>query len=390
MKNILFIQHSSLLGGASNALVDILESLDKELYNAVVLCPTEGPIVDMIRALGIKVYIKKFGTLPNYAFQEMSISWDSLVRVLKFLVLLPISSYKIFKILMVEHIDMVCINSLLSIGCSLIPKLFNIPIIMHFREFPIMNRFGRFQHWLVKMVSAQIICASKAIRLRISPVIPDSSVIYDSVDTKEFDTARFGNSARKKWGIPDNRICIGMASPMCEEKGIFEFFKVAEVLLNSGRKCSFLYVGGFIKASDGELLLRQMGKSPHKSSFFFTGWVQDVPSALSVMDIVVFPNIKPEGFGKVVVEAGAMEKPVIASNLPPMDELILDGETGLLVEANNVDSFAEAIVFLIDNPTERKRLGINARKRVMRYFSKDTNIKKVLRTIDKVVNGICK
>jgi len=387
MKNILFIQHSPLLGGASNALVNILKALDKERYKAVVLCRAEGPTVDRIRDLGIKVYIKKFGTLSNYAFQEMSISWDSLVRIIKFLVLLPISSYTILKILIAERIHMVYINSLVSIGCSFIPKLLNIPIIMHFREFPIMNRFGRFQHWLAKRVSTQTICASEAIRLQVLSIIPDSLVVYDWVDTKEFNTGRFRNSKRKKWGISDDRKCIGMANQLYEAKGIFVFFDAANILLDQGRKCTFVYVGGFLNPLERERLICKIGKSPYKSSFLLIDWTQDVAAAFAAMDIVVSPNIKAEGFGKSVVEGGAMQKPVVASNLPPTDELIVDGETGLLVEANNAERLAETLEFLIGNSLERDRLGKNARRWINMHFSMGKNINRILETIDNISSG---
>lgn len=387
MKNILFIQHSPLFGGASNALVDILKSLDKERYKAVVLCLAEGPTIDRIRALGIKVYIKKFGTLPNYAFQEMSISWDSLIRIFKFLILLPISSLAILKILIAERIHLVYINSLVSIGCSFIPKLLGISIIIHFREFPIMNRFGRLQHRFAKRASTQIICASNAIRLQILPIIQDSLVIYDWVDMEGFDKGKSRNNTRIKWGISDNRICIGMVSAMSEAKGIFVFFDAANILLNQGRRCTFVYIGGFPNPLERERLLYMIDKSPYKSYFFITGWTYDVAAALAAMNIVVSPNIKAEGFGKTVIEAGAMQKPIVASNLPPIDELVVDGKTGLLVEANKAEGLAEAIEFLIDRPTERERLGKNARRWINMNFSMDKSINRILETMENVLSG---
>ena len=60
MKNILFIQPSSLVGGSSNALFDILQALDKTQYRPIVYCREDGPIVKNIERLGIKVYRQKF------------------------------------------------------------------------------------------------------------------------------------------------------------------------------------------------------------------------------------------------------------------------------------------------------------------------------------------
>lgn len=289
---------------------------------------------------------------------------------------------------MSERIDVVYINSLVSISCGFIPWLLNVPSVMHCREFPIMNRFGLFQHWLAKKTASQIVCASYAIRHQISTVIPDNLVIYDWVDTEEFYLKNVRKDLKTKWGISEELICIGMVGALCQSKGIFLLYEAANILLARERDCLFIYVGGFNKSLDRKLLLRKIHESGHYKSFILTGWTADVAAALATMDVVVCPNVKAEGFGKTIIEAGAMEKPVVASNIPPTDELVLNDETGLLVEANNVDKLVKAIEFLIDNPLERERLGKNARKWVMTHFPEEKSINAIIETIDNVSNKV--
>ena len=377
-----------MLGGASNALIDILKALDRKRFRPFVLCISDGLAADRIRDLGIKVYTEKFGCLPNFAHQQMTISWDSLIRILKFLVFFPIGNFTILKILVSERINVVYINSLVSISCGFIPWLLNVPSVIHFREFPIMNRFGLFQHWLAKKIASKIVCASYAIRHQISTVIPDNLVIYDWVDTEEFYLKNIRKDLKKKWRISEELICIGMVGALCQSKGIFLLYEAANILLARERDCSFIYVGGFNKPLDRKLLLCKIHQSGHYKSFILTGWTADVAAALATMDIVVCPNIKAEGFGKTIIEAGAMEKPVVASNIPPTDELVVNDETGLLVEANNVDKLVKAIEFLIDNPSERERLGKNARKWVMTHFPEKKSINAIIETLDNVSNKV--
>ncbi|HEC93174.1 MAG TPA: hypothetical protein ENI51_09315 [Candidatus Atribacteria bacterium] len=243
IKNVLFIQPSALLGGSSNALVDILLALPKSRYRPVVVCPGDGPIVKKVEDLGIKVYVIKYGTIHNNTFQKMSFSLDTFGRLAKFLILLPSSSYSIFKILIDENIDLVYLNSLVAIGCSYLPRLLGIPLIVHLREFPAMNCFSILQHYIVKRVSTEVICASKAIKEEISRIIPDSKVVYDWVDTELFDISKL--NLRKRFNFSgQSDIVVGMAASLCKEKGILVLFEAAQIILRQGYDYFFVFIGG--------------------------------------------------------------------------------------------------------------------------------------------------
>ena len=100
------------------------------------------------------------------------------------------------------------------------------------------------------------------------------------------------------------------------------------------------------------------------------GAVDDMPAAYLAADLVVAPSTAPESFGRAVIEACAMGRPVLASPLGATAETIIAGETGWLVEAGNPAAWAEAIKVALDlTPEARGRLGVRARTHAVTHYS---------------------
>jgi glycosyltransferase involved in cell wall biosynthesis len=107
----------------------------------------------------------------------------------------------------------------------------------------------------------------------------------------------------------------------------------------------------------------------------FLGWRSDVASALSAFDVFVFPSLN-EGMGKAVVEAMAMGKPVIASDVGGIPDLVVHGRSGLLVPPANSESLKNAILDLYGNPDKRKEMG-EAGKRTAAKYGVDAMVRKI-------------
>jgi glycosyltransferase involved in cell wall biosynthesis len=99
----------------------------------------------------------------------------------------------------------------------------------------------------------------------------------------------------------------------------------------------------------------------------FTGWIEDVPNVLSVMDIFCLPSLW-EAFGIVLVEAMAMRLPIVAANVEGIPEVMKDGETGILVPPQEPEALAAAIMKLLKDKTLAKQMGEAGRKRTERLF----------------------
>ena len=107
------------------------------------------------------------------------------------------------------------------------------------------------------------------------------------------------------------------------------------------------------------------------------GFQNDIVAFLSALDVFAITS-SSEGFGQVVVEAMAAAKPVVASKIAPLTEIIGDGETGLLVEPGDPTAFADAIVALLKNPIERERMGLRGRERVKKFFTAERMARQTL------------
>jgi len=132
------------------------------------------------------------------------------------------------------------------------------------------------------------------------------------------------------------------------------------LMAGSGELCSQL-----------EELTEQLDLTHHIA---FLGAIENrrVPEILKDVDIFVMPSTQ-EGFGVAAVEAQAMEIPVVATRVGGIPEVVLDGETGILVEPGNSEQLAQAILTLIENPTLRKQMGERGRKRALANYRWEDN-----------------
>ena len=115
-------------------------------------------------------------------------------------------------------------------------------------------------------------------------------------------------------------------------------------------------------------LRRQATEPDLAGRIIFAGERRDVPRLMAACDLFVLASLW-EGFGLVFLEAMAAGKPVVATRVSAIPEVVLDGETGLLVPPRNSDALAAAIVRLCEDPAERRRLGSNGYQRVRRHFT---------------------
>ncbi|MBI1359376.1 MAG: glycosyltransferase [Alphaproteobacteria bacterium] len=116
------------------------------------------------------------------------------------------------------------------------------------------------------------------------------------------------------------------------------------------------------------------------------GHCSDMPAAFALADIVIAPSREPEAFGRVAAEAGAMARPVVGSDIGGQREVIVQGETGLLVNPGHVNALAEAISSLLDRGAEgRAALGAAAQLRVREKFTTSALQRATLAVYDRLI-----
>jgi glycosyltransferase involved in cell wall biosynthesis len=131
-------------------------------------------------------------------------------------------------------------------------------------------------------------------------------------------------------------------------------------------------------------LLKLVQKKGLGEEVIFTGFQSDPLSYINVFDIFVLTSER-EGLPRVILESMLMGKPVVASRIPGVVELVIEGETGFLVPSKDPEAFAEKILTLIDDQELRKKMGEQGKKRILENFTMNKYIKGVEAVFEEVL-----
>lgn len=192
-----------------------------------------------------------------------------------------------------------------------------------------------------------------------------ASVIWNGsacgVNLKKFDYKKrqeLRRQIRQQLGLSENDVVFGYAGRITRDKGINELVD-AFVGAKGANKAKLLLIGDY--DNSGSMRTDVIGTIDKCESIKRVGWVKNVEQFYAAMDVFCSLSYR-EGFGLVVIEAGAMATPGIVSNVPGQVDTIIDGKTGILVEVKNVESIRKAIETFMVNTMLAGEMGINARK----------------------------
>jgi len=189
--------------------------------------------------------------------------------------------------------------------------------------------------------------------------------IRNGIDLKETPIHVERWHIRKGLGINPGAHVIGTVGRLTPVKGLPYLLMAARTLLNRGIQLSVLIVGDGGIRVDLEKQARDMGIS---ANVVFPGYREDTDELIRTMDIFVLPSLS-EGIPMALLEAMAVSRPIVASRVGGIPEVINDGVEGLLVEPKDVEGLAESCLLLIQSPDMARKMGEAARKRVEREFS---------------------
>jgi glycosyltransferase involved in cell wall biosynthesis len=199
--------------------------------------------------------------------------------------------------------------------------------------------------------------------------IDRSEHIYNGVDptvfspSVEFDRAK---QFREEIGVPYDATLIGSVGRFAPEKNFEMAIEGVGRLAERGR-CAYLVLIG--DGRERQNLEREAKRRGLSDRIIMPGVLDDVRPAISAFDIFVLPSRAVETFSNAALEAMAMARPVVLSNIGGAAEMVEHDESGYLFEVGNVDMFTDILIRLYDLPAERDRIGHAARRRVEEHFS---------------------
>lgn len=363
-QHILYISDSEALGGAEVYLRALLEHALAEGFRVSLLLPPREAtrrLVEAVQALGVQVLAAELAHRPGLRPSIVLGGWQLLRRlrpdIVHFNLPTPRASAEL----------------VLAAALAGVPRR-----IATFQLVTAVPHFGAASAWLRSLNrrlqyrtlqhAIAVSEANKRLLLHDFGLAPDRlSCIPNAVDTAHFAPQQADRSLRAQLGIPDQALVLAFAGRLVISKGL-ELLLSSMPMLWQAFPDTWLILAG---AGNMELSLRSQAAALERSEqIHFLGVVEDVRPLLASCDIVVQPSLA-EGLPFAVLEAMAMGRALVASDVGGIAEAVLHGQTGFVVPAGMAEPLATALQRLIADAELRKNMGQAGRARAVAYFSQD-------------------
>ena len=201
-------------------------------------------------------------------------------------------------------------------------------------------------------------------------------VVYNGVDLSKFVPPANRERAKREVDLPRNSLIVGVVAHLTAKKGHKWFLDAVAPLMKSFPALQILLLG---EGEERANLRQQVAALGLDERVTFAGFHPDVVPWMSAMDALVLPPISKEGFGRVLVEAGAMSIPVIGTDVGGIGEVIVPGETGFVIAPGDADALQTALSALLDDAELREKMGAAGRARALREFSQERMVEQTER-----------
>lgn len=197
-------------------------------------------------------------------------------------------------------------------------------------------------------------------------------IIYNGIETDLFHpNQKTREQIRRELQVTDEQSVIGTIGNLYPVKGHTYLVRAAAAVTQVFPESVFIIAGRGQLLEGLQTEARELGVEKH---IRFLGFREDVPALLQAMDIFVLPSLS-EGLPLSALEAMASGKPVVATRVGGVPEVVVDGETGFLVAPEDADDLAEKLVCLLKAPCLLQQLGAKGHEMVKERFSLDRMVK---------------
>lgn len=339
---LLVANFADRVGGGEESLLTLVRGLDRLCYLPFVLVPGEGEIARALRDLKIPV---KALALPPLR------PW-TVVAALR-------AHRQLRSLLAAWHIELVHAHgSRGALYAGLATRRLRIPVVWHAR---IADRDPMLDPLLLAL-SARVIAISQAVKDRFprSRHAEKVRVVYNGIDAEYWKPME---GAAPLHAVP-TILLVGRLSP---EKGQATLVRAAPLVIERIPTARFVLLGADSKG-EADRLRRLAQELSVSEAVEFRSWMADPRPAFQEADVVVLPS-RSEGFGRVLVEAACLGKPVVASRVGGIPEVVQDGQTGYLVPPDDPEALSERLLTLLGDRELRLRMGAAGRSHALARFA---------------------
>lgn len=376
MRRVLFVDHvNRILGGAEVNLVELLADAEaRRAWDVTVACSPDSPLDERIAALGVRRAPYQFGKSVN----ELRVVGRSfpLLGAVRGLRALHAAGTRLHEILRETGAEVAvsCTNKdhfAATAACrrSRAASVWWVNDILSADFFPAPARRGFC--WRARRGAARLAAVSEvARRALVDQGLPPELVttIHNGIPLERY-ACRERGALRRLIGAGDDEFLAGIVGRFTPWKGQDVVIRVARRWRDAGLKGRFLLIGrAFNEDEPFEKSLREAARGL-EGTVHFVPFQPDISAALSDLDVLLHASVKPEPFGRVVIEAMAVGVPVVVARAGGVPEIITDGRDGLLVPPGDEAAYVAALRSLAENPARRAALAAAGRRTVEERFT---------------------
>lgn len=365
--HIAFICFSSSFGGLELSTIQLAREFNSRMADCIVVVPPGTPLADQAGKYDLRAEFLK----PRLKYGDL---W---------------ASVRLARILKSHHIEIAVVMQSKDINIVAVTKLAypQLRLVFYQQMQSQVSKRDIFHTWIYSKLSLWI---SLTRRMKQEVVkhtrVPEEliRVIPLGKDTRLFDPRIHDQlEARKRYCLPLTKPIVGMLGRLDPQKGQEEFLRALPLVLEQRPDVCFVIAGDETSGEKGyKRYLINLGQELHLHEHVrFLPFTDDVPAFMAAIDIFVLPSYR-ETFGLVLIEAMAMEKPVIATDAGGVPEIVEDGRDALLVPPRDEKALAEAILLLLENSSLRRSLSKRARADVLKRFDSTHCLDQLVLSLD--------
>jgi len=390
---VLFIEHSIGVSGSTVSLCTLLRRLERRRYDPCVvfsraaqrehLLGSDAPATDsrvIVWRNGLK------STRIGRAFYRKALRLARPVRMLLtgllsildiVFVVVPYT-LQLYRLARQRRIALVHHNNGVEPRSVLLALLLRVPLVVYQRGEEWHSRTARALARGVTLFMANSE-ATKGDLVALGVPPGRIRVIYPPVDLERFNPEVDAGRQREEFGVTADQPCFGIFGTLLEWKGHHVFLEAARRVIDEVPNARAFVIGEAPERAGAyrEMLSRLVDRLGIGDRVIFTGFREDVPELMQLLRVVVHASVTPEPFGRVIAEAMAMAKPVVATRAGGPLEIVEDGATGLLVGVEEPEAMARAIIRLLTDTPRAERFGRRGHETVVARFSAEAHARMV-------------
>ena len=286
-----------------------------------------------------------------------------------------------------NSVKLVHCNGLLNIQPAVAAKLSGAKLLWHLNDTVIPRNVCRILKPFAKLIADKIVIAANGLGEHYSLNSEDCFVLYAPVDTKHFSPAPIEKPRLKsKLGFNSSEKVVGTVANINPLKGYEYLLEMARLVKKNMDGVKFVAAGKILESNRPywEKVTNLRSKLLLEDDFLFLGARNDVSEILCSIDVFVLSSVS-EACPIAVLEAMSMEKPVVATDVGGVSELVEDGVSGFLIPPGDPEALAEKVEYLLKNPKKAEEFGKKGREKAVRYFDIDVCVKKHKQLYDDLI-----